>query len=72
MSRRRENRVENKAGGLRLVGFVLDQGDDHAVEVEEKQDEVEAKLGEGFLQRPVSHDLSGSRLGEETPNSTFL
>jgi hypothetical protein len=32
------------------VGLIPDQGDDHAVEVEEEQDEVEAELGEGFLQ----------------------
>jgi len=30
----------------RLVGFVLDQGDNHAVQVEEEHDQVEAKLGE--------------------------
>jgi hypothetical protein len=31
------------------VGLVLDQGDDHAVQVEEEEDKVETKLGEGFL-----------------------
>lgn len=31
------------------MGLVPDQGDDHAVEVEEEQDEVEAELREGFL-----------------------
>ena len=32
-----------------LVGLVLNQGDDHAVEVKEEQDEVETELGERFL-----------------------
>jgi hypothetical protein len=32
------------------VSLVLDQGNDHAVQVEEEEDEVEAELGEGFLQ----------------------
>lgn len=31
------------------VGFVADQSDDHAVEVEEEHQEVEAQLDEGFL-----------------------
>ena len=30
----------------RLVGLVLDQSDNHAVEVEEEHDEVESELGE--------------------------
>ena len=34
--------------------LVLDQGDDHAVQVEEEQDEVEPELGEGFLRQSVS------------------
>ena len=29
--------------------FVADQGDDHAVEVEEEHDQVEAEFDEGFL-----------------------
>ena len=37
----------------RLVGLVPDQGDDHAVEVEEEQDQVEPELGEGFLWHTV-------------------
>jgi hypothetical protein len=32
-----------------LVGFVADKGNDHAVEVEEEHDEMEAELDEGFL-----------------------
>jgi hypothetical protein len=34
---------------MRLMGLVADQGDNHAVEVEEEQNEVEAELDEGFL-----------------------
>lgn len=33
----------------RLAGIVLDEGHDHAVEVEEEHDQVERELGEGFL-----------------------
>lgn len=32
-----------------LVGFVLNQGNDHAVKIEEEQDEVETELSERFL-----------------------
>lgn len=32
-----------------LVGFVADQGNDHAVQVEEEHQEVETKLEERFL-----------------------
>jgi len=35
--------------GRSLFGLVTDESDNHAVEVEEKHDEVEAKLDEGFL-----------------------
>lgn len=31
------------------VGLVADEGDNHAVQVEEEHDEVEAELSEGFL-----------------------
>lgn len=31
------------------MGLVLDQGDDHAVQVEEEEDKVETEFGEGFL-----------------------
>jgi hypothetical protein len=31
------------------VSLVLDEGDDHAVEVEEEHDEVETELCKGFL-----------------------
>ena len=43
-----------------LVSLVLDKGDDHAVEVEEEQDEMEAELREGFLLMHVQlpEDLS--------------
>jgi hypothetical protein len=34
------------------VSLVLDQGNNHAVQVEEEEDEVEAELGERFLQTP--------------------
>ena len=33
------------------MAFIADQGDDHAVEVEEEHQEVEAQLDEGFLLR---------------------
>jgi hypothetical protein len=36
-------------GSSRLVRLVADEGNDHAVEVEEEHDEVEAELDEGFL-----------------------
>ena len=32
-----------------LVRLVADEGDDHAVEVEEEHDEMETELDEGFL-----------------------
>lgn len=51
------------------MGFVLDQGDDHAVEVKEEQDEMETELGERFLWHSVSSsfsDVGGERI------STFL
>jgi len=38
--------------------LILDEGDDHAVEVEEEHDEVEAELCEGFLLR-TGVSLSG-------------
>jgi hypothetical protein len=36
------------------VGFVADQSNNHAVEVEEEHQEVEAQLDEGFLLTFVS------------------
>lgn len=36
-----------------LFGLVLDQGDDHAIEVEEEHDEMEAELNERFLHRKL-------------------
>jgi len=35
--------------GAQSVGFVADEGNNHAVEVEEEHDQVETKLNEGFL-----------------------
>jgi hypothetical protein len=32
-----------------LGGLIADEGDNHAVKVEEEHDQVEAKLDEGFL-----------------------
>jgi hypothetical protein len=31
------------------VGLILDEGDDHAVEIEEEENQMEAELGKGFL-----------------------
>lgn len=45
------------------VGLIPDQGDDHAVQVEEEEDQVEAQLGERFLQRLVSSGSSQGGLG---------
>lgn len=36
------------------MSLVLDQSDNHAIQVEEKQDEMEAKLREGLLQICIS------------------
>jgi hypothetical protein len=36
-------------GSNSLVRLIADEGDDHAVEVEEEHDKVEAELDEGFL-----------------------
>lgn len=40
------------------VRLVADEGDNHAVEVEEEHQEVEAKLDEGFLERKSSQSVS--------------
>ena len=63
-SRRTPVREQGRARG-RLVRLVLNQGDDHAVQVEEEEHEVEAELGEGFLGSSVSAVLSdlGPALG---------
>jgi hypothetical protein len=34
---------------MRLMGLIVDQGDYHAVEVEEEHKKMEAELKEGFL-----------------------
>lgn len=38
-------------GCARLVGLVADEGDDHAVQVEEEHQQVETQLDERFLAR---------------------
>ena len=38
---------------IRLGGILADEGDDHAVEIEEEHDQVETELEEGFLRRQV-------------------
>ena len=43
------------------MALILDQGDDHAVQVEEEHDEVEAELDEGFLWKGVSYNGRRSR-----------
>ena len=43
-----------KRKGSLLFGLVPDEGYNHAVEVEEKHDEVEAKLDERFLVHPLA------------------
>lgn len=35
------------------VSLITDESDNHAVEVEEEHEEVEAKLDEGFLRRRI-------------------
>ena len=41
-----------------LVGLVPNEGDNHAVQVEEEHDQMEAKLDEGFLlQKSVNAQL---------------
>lgn len=46
------------------MGLVSDQGDDHAVQVEEEQDEVETELCEGFLLMHVQLPEDLSRVQE--------
>ena len=49
------------------VALITDQGNNHAVEVEEEHEEVEAKLDEGFLNTISSQSLHcGLRLGNPT------
>lgn len=51
------------------VAFVADQGDDHAVEVEEEHQEVEAQLDERFLKCPsVSISGLGARSALNEPS----
>lgn len=54
--------VAGHYGGDHLVRLVLDQGDDHAVQVEEEHDKVEAELEKGFLCCRVSTSISTPRL----------
>lgn len=71
MSRQGESRVDEQAESeKRLVGLVPNKGNDHAVQVEEEQDEVEAELGEGFLRPRVSSGFLRSR--RRQPVRTFL
>lgn len=42
------------SGVEHLVRLVLNQGDDHAIQVEEEHDQVEAQLDKGFLLSLVS------------------
>jgi len=47
---RHENHHEHDAWqGLHLMRFIADEGDNHAVEVEEEHEQVEAQFDEGFL-----------------------
>lgn len=50
-------------GSSSLVRLVADEGDDHAVEVEEEHDEVEAELDEGFLKLVSAACKSGRKVG---------
>jgi hypothetical protein len=45
-----------------LVSLVADEGDDHAVEVEEEHDQVEAELDEWFLCFLLAPFLCGNRV----------
>lgn len=38
----------------RLVGLVADEGNNHAVEVEEEHEQVKGQLDEGFLSRRLA------------------
>lgn len=38
--------MRDRSGGLLLVGLVLNEGNNHLVEVEEEHEEVEAELDE--------------------------
>ena len=40
------DQYRDRSAHAALVCLVLDQGDDHAVEIEEEQDEVESELRE--------------------------
>jgi len=45
-----ENHHEHDAWqGLHLMRFIADEGNNHAVEVEEEHEQVEAQFDEGFL-----------------------
>lgn len=47
---KREVQFSLASDGRFLVGLVSDEGHNHAVQVEEEQNEVEAELGERFLE----------------------
>lgn len=58
--------VDRKRGADKgaLVALILDQGDDHAVQVEEEHDEVEAELDEGLLLMDVEFPEDLGRVQE--------
>jgi hypothetical protein len=55
-------------GGSNLMRLVADEGDDHAVEVEEEHDKVEAELDEGFLGLWSAACKSGEKARESLPS----
>jgi hypothetical protein len=55
-------------GGSNLVRLVANKGNDHAVEVEEEHDKVEAELDEGFLGLWSAACKSGKKAHESLPS----
>ena len=62
-------RIMSQGGGIILRGL-RDEGNDHAVEVEEEHDQVKTELGEGLLQQ--SQKLPPSTAAEDGDRLTFL
>ena len=56
----------------RLVGLVSDQGDDHAVQVEEEQDEMEAELRKRFLLRHKSVSSGPNMVSNSASSYLFV
>ena len=54
------------------MSLVLDKGHDHAVEVEEEHDQVEAQLGKGFLVAVSLGPSSGATRRRRAGERTFL